>query len=106
MEQYRVDFGSMPWDSSAPGTKVKVYRREGKRLRLVEFSSEFVESDWCTTGHIGYVLEGRMAIDFDGSTVEFGPGDGLFIPAGDEHRHKATVLTDVVRVILVEDVDK
>ena len=33
----------------------------------------------------------------------FGPGDGIFIAAGPEHGHKAMVLTDVLRVVLVED---
>lgn len=54
-------------------------------------------------GHIGYTLEGQMEIDFDGEKEVFGPGNGLFIPAGDEHKHKAKVLADAVKVILVED---
>lgn len=103
MEQYGVDFGSMPRESSAPGARVKVCQQEGKRLRLVEFGREFVEPVWCTMGHVGYVLEGRLEIGFDGSVVVFGPGDGLFIPAGSQHRHRAKVLADVVRIVLVED---
>jgi quercetin dioxygenase-like cupin family protein len=71
---------------------------------LAEFSREFVEADWCTKGHIGYVLEGQIEIDFDGEAIVFGPGDGLFIPAGEEHKHKGRALGDVVRVVLVEDV--
>jgi len=45
-----------------------------------------------------------MEIDFDGEVIKFGPGDGLFIPAGEKHKHKAKVLTSVVKVILVEDI--
>ncbi len=44
-----------------------------------------------------------MEIDFNGKTVIFGPGNGLFIPAGEQHQHKARILTDVVKVILIED---
>jgi quercetin dioxygenase-like cupin family protein len=69
----------------------------------VEFFREFVEPDWYRRGHIGYVLEGEMEIDFSGQRVLFSQGDGIFIPPGEEHKHKATVLTDVVRVILVEE---
>ena len=36
--------------------------------------------------------------------IMFGPGDGLFIPAGEKHKHKGRVLTDVVKIILVEDI--
>jgi quercetin dioxygenase-like cupin family protein len=100
---YRVDFGSMPWDASAPGARAKVYEHGGRRLRLLELGAGFVEPGWCTKGHIGYVLEGRLEIRFGDGVTAFGPGDGLFIPAGDEHRHKARVLAGPVRLVLVED---
>jgi quercetin dioxygenase-like cupin family protein len=104
MEQYKVDFESMPWQSPMPGVRYKAYEQGKRKLRLVEFSKEFVEPDWCMKKHIGYVLEGQMEIDFDGKVIVFGPGDGVFIPAGERHKHKGTALTDVVQVILVEDV--
>ncbi len=102
MEQYRVDFASMAWEQRAAGVRCKAREQDGRRLRLAEFAKEFIEPDWCTKGHIGYVLEGCMELDFHGKVVAFGPGDGLFIPPGAEHGHKARVLTDVVRVILIE----
>ena len=73
-------------------------------MRLAEFGREFVEPDWCTKGHIGYVLEGQMEINFDGKVVAFGPGDGIFIPTGKEHKHKIKVLTKSVKVVLLEDI--
>jgi quercetin dioxygenase-like cupin family protein len=103
MEQYKIDFESMEWESPFDGVRFKAYERGARKLRLVEFGREFVEPDWCRKGHIGYILEGQMEIDFDGKMVIFGPGDGVFIPAGEEHKHKGKVLTDTVRVILVED---
>jgi len=104
MKQYKIDFGSMPWERAAVGAKFKAYERNGRKLRLAEFTREFVEPDWCIKGHIGYILEGQMEIDFDGKVVVFNSGDGLFIPAGDKHKHKGRVLTDVVKIILAEDV--
>jgi len=104
MEQYKIDFASMEWEVSDRGAKFKVYKQGRRKLRLVEFSKEFVEPDWCTKGHIGYILEGQMEIDFNGKKEVFGPGDGLFIPAGEEHKHKGRMLTDKVKLILVEDV--
>ena len=102
MERYRIDFESMPWERAAVGAKFKAYERNGRKLRLAEFTREFVEPDWCTKGHIGYLLEGQMEIDFDGKVIIFGPGDGLFISSGE--KHKGRVLTDVVKIILAEDV--
>ena len=103
MEQYKIDFESMDWEIPAEGVRFKAYEQDGRKLRLVEFTKEFVESDWCTKGHIGYILDGEMEIDFDGKVIMFGPGDGVFIPAGREHKHKGRVLTDNVKVILIED---
>lgn len=102
MEQYRVHFESMPWEQPSVGVRFKAYKQGDRRLRLAEFTKEFVEADWCSKGHVGYILEGEMEIDFRGHVVTFRAGDGLFIPAGTEHGHKARVLTDFVRVILVE----
>lgn len=102
MGPYRIDFKTMPWQTPAAGVRFKAHEHDARRLRLAEFTREFVEPDWCTKGHVGYILEGRMEIDFDGKMIVFGPGDGLFIQPGD--KHKAKVVTDTVRVILVEDV--
>jgi len=104
MEQYKIDFESMAWERPMVGVRFKAYEQGRRKLRLVEFGKEFVEPDWCTKGHIGYILEGQLKIDFDGKVIVFGPGDGVFIPAGKKHKHKGRVLTDKVKTILVEDV--
>jgi uncharacterized cupin superfamily protein len=57
MRDYLIDFQNMTWESSAPGVRHKVY----------------------TKGHIGYVLEGNISIDFDGRVLTFREGDGFFI---------------------------
>ncbi|KKK52029.1 hypothetical protein LCGC14_3109040 [marine sediment metagenome] len=104
MVQYRIDFDSIPWETPAAGVRFKAYEQNGRRLRLVEFARDFVEPDWCPNGHIGLILEGQMEIDFNGQIIAFGPGDGVFIPPGEEHKHKGRVLTEKVKAILVEDV--
>ena len=100
---YRVDFESMEWEVPADGVRFKAFEQGGRKLRLVEFGRDFVEEDWCRKGHIGYILEGQMEIDFDGEVIVFGPGDGVFIGEGEGHRHKGKVLTDTVKAILVEE---
>lgn len=106
MEQYKIDFESMEWEVPADGVRFKAYEQGDRKLRLVEFGKDFVEPDWCIKTHIGYILEGQIEIDFDGEKKVFNPGNGIFIPAGEEHKHKARVLTDTVKAILVEDVYK
>jgi quercetin dioxygenase-like cupin family protein len=115
MTEYRMDWEQLPWEHPAPGVRHKLYREGNRRLRLVEFSNGFVEPDWCTRGHIGTVVEGDLEVVFQSPPctagilpaqprVRFSAGDGVFIPAGQQHGHKATVLSDVVRLVLVEEV--
>jgi quercetin dioxygenase-like cupin family protein len=100
---YRVAFDRIPWDSPMKGLRCKVRKHGPRQLRLVEYSKD-LEPHWCENGHIGYILDGRFEITFDVGAAVFNPGDGIFIPPGVEHRHMGRVLSDVVRVIFVEDV--
>lgn len=54
--------------------------------------------------HSGYLLDGELEFDFNGTSVKYGPGDGLMIPGGEESRHKAKTLTASASIILIEDV--
>lgn len=103
MEHCKIDLNSIPWESPAKGVRFKAYKQDGKQLRLVEFTKEFIEPDWCKKGHIGYLLEGQLEINFNGDVVVFKAGDALFIPKGEEHKHMARALTDIVKIFLVED---
>jgi quercetin dioxygenase-like cupin family protein len=102
MGPYRIDFTCQPWQTPLAGVRCKVQRLNGCQLRLVEYTRE-MPRHWCERGHTGFVLDGQLRIRFEGQDVIYNAGDGVFIPAGPEHRHEATVLTDMVRVIFVED---
>ncbi len=104
MEAYKVEFDSLPWEVPMLGVRVKIFCDGEKQLRLAEFSSEFIESHWCEKGHIGFVLDGELEIDFHGKLVRYIKGDGVFIPQGATHGHKARSLTPTVLLFLVEEV--
>jgi quercetin dioxygenase-like cupin family protein len=56
-----------------------------------------VGTDACQVDHIGYVLEGRMALRMDdGTEREFGPGDAFQLPPG----HDAWIIGDEACVLL------
>ena len=80
MEEQKVDFESLEWQDPLPGARFKVFQRGNRRLRMVELAKGFTDPDWCSKGHIGYVLEGEMDVDFEGSIVRFSAGDGIFNP--------------------------
>jgi quercetin dioxygenase-like cupin family protein len=104
MEPYRILFDTIKWQSPQRGMRCKVARVESQQLRLVEFTREFVEPDWCENGHVGFVLSGELEIDFSGQTVRFPEGSALLIPAGASHAHKARTVTPIARLFLVEEV--
>lgn len=53
MVDYLVDFKTIEWESPKPGVRQKTFSRDGQRIRLVEFSDTFMETEWCVKGHIG-----------------------------------------------------
>jgi len=103
MSAIRVDFDGIPWATPMPNVRVKAYKEGNRQLRMVEFAEGFVEQDWCIRGHIGFVLEGTGRLQFQDSEITLSKGDGIFIPPGEQHKHKLIVLSKVT-VVLVEDV--
>lgn len=67
---------------------------------MLSFLTDLLNLDWCIKGHVGYILDGSCSIDFNGEIVRFTEGDGLFIPEGNENKHKAILGLDE-RILLV-----
>jgi len=102
-ETYRLVFQDLPWSESPERMRSKTVDLGGVQLRLVEFGRDIDHPDWCTKGHVGYVLDGVMEIEFEAGPVIFRAGDGINIPSGDEHRHRPKAQSDIVRLIFFED---
>ncbi len=102
VQDYRVLFDAIPWEQTLQGVRQKAVVQGGRKLRLVEYDRA-MPLHWCVKGHYGFILYGRFEIEFSDRTLVFEEGDGVFIPEGEEHRHRARVLTDGVRVVFVED---
>lgn len=103
MSGYKVDFTQAAWESPRPGARQQLVSNATRQMRMVEFTPQMSHPDWCSVGHSGLVLEGRLELQFVSETLVFEPGDGLFIPPGDAHKHIPRALTDVVRMILVDE---
>lgn len=73
-------------------------------MRLLELKPPFVENDWCSKPHTGYVVEGAFSIKFRDRTTTVVAGDGLLIEGGVENEHKAIVDRPVL-LFLIEPVD-
>jgi hypothetical protein len=103
-QQYKVLFDELEWQSPIHGARFKAFRSGIKQLRLVEFTSEFVEPDWCEKEHIGFVMHGELEIDFHGRLVRYPEGSGVFIPSGSASGHKGRSITPATLLFLVEDI--
>ena len=95
-----IEFEKLDWIQAGSGAKYKEYVNGTQKIRLLEFIEGFVEEDWCIKGHVGYVVEGEMKIDFNGQIVNYSKGDGLWISAGTEQQHKV-LIDQGGRVLLV-----
>ncbi len=104
MVSYKVDFQELEWISLMKGVREKSIRQNGKTIRLVEYTKE-MEIHWCERGHYGCVQAGSIKMEFEKETYIYIPGDYIFIPGGDEHKHRATPLTDKVKIMYIENSD-
>ncbi len=102
MDPRRIDFTALGWESPMRGVRQKAVTWGTRRVRLVEYQRA-MEPHWCERGHYGYVLSGTLEVEFPDGVIVYGPGNGVCMPAGHEHRHRARVLSDTVQVIFVED---
>ena len=103
MFQNSVNFADLDLENPLEGVKSKIYKYGDKQLRLVIYSEE-MPLHWCGNGHYGYILDGKLKIEFQNEKIVYQTGDGVFIPGGQEHRHRAKVLSEFVKVIIIEDV--
>lgn len=103
---YRVAFAEAEWEPALEGTaRLKRIVRGGKVFRLVELTPATEHPDWCETGHLGFIVEGEMEIEFDGETIRLSAGDALNIPHGSVDRHRPRSLTERTVMFLIEDED-
>jgi len=91
MPNHKIVFENIGWESPNKGVTQKAFHKGKKKLRLLRFDEDFVENDWCLKGHVGYVLEGKMEINFNGKVQEYKKNDGLWIEEGASNKHKVII---------------
>ncbi|MFD0588651.1 AraC family ligand binding domain-containing protein [Paenibacillus sp. GCM10027627] len=100
-----IDFPNMEWTTwEKPGAngRVKMCFVGNKRLRLLELPPGFNEENWCSKGHIGYVLQGEFTIHYSDRQVACSPGMGFVIPDGDPHRSQGMLEGPTVVFVIDE----
>ena len=101
--EYIVNLKKLNWESPVEGVRFKKSLFNEKSIRIVEYTDNFIEPDWCTKGHIGFVISGEFEIDFNVVIIKYKKGDVITIASGEKHKHKANIKSKRVKVFLVED---
>jgi len=53
MPSVKVDIDTLDGSSPLLGARFKIHGDGARQIRLIEFTSEFVEPHWCEKGHVG-----------------------------------------------------
>ena len=103
---YLIRFEEIKFEKLQDGLEQKWFSKDNKVIRLLKIGHTFIEANWCTKGHVGYVLCGKMKIDFNGRILEYIQGDGLWIEQGENSKHRVTIdKGEEVQLILFETIE-
>jgi hypothetical protein len=103
---YLIRLEEIKFEKLQDGLEQKRVSKDNKVLRILKINHTFTEANWCTKGHVGYVLRGKMKIDFNGQIREYIQGDGLWIEKGENSKHKVTIdKGEEVQLILFETIE-
>jgi len=103
MKMTDIPFGTTDWSTIAPtehpGDSGIAYWRTQSfgdlRVRMVEYSADYLADHWCEKGHILLCLSGELHTELkDGRTVTLKPGTSYQVADGAEpHRSRTDVHT-------------
>lgn len=90
--EHKGDSGFATW---------KVLEFEGLRIRLVEYSKNYLADHWCQKGHIIYCVEGEMDTELaDGSIKKL--TKGMSYQVSDELSSHRTSSVNGVKLFIVD----
>lgn len=99
-----IDWSALPI-TTVPGitgsATMRVVQHEGLRIRMVEYSADYLADHWCRLGHLVFVLEGELINEHeDGRVNVLTAGMSYHVSDGlSSHRSRTKV---PVRLIVVD----
>ncbi|WP_183581094.1 DHCW motif cupin fold protein [Mucilaginibacter sp. X5P1] len=108
---YTIPFQTINWQSvkktEHPGeTGTSFWQTvllDGLRLRIVEYSSGFLNDHWCQKGHIVYCLEGEFVSELEnGESISLSAGMS-YIVSDELSSHRSTSVSGVKLLIIDGD---
>jgi quercetin dioxygenase-like cupin family protein len=104
-----IDFQKINWASvervEHRGEKGTAYWQTiqfpGLRMRLVEYSSDYLADHWCEKGHIVYCLEGEFVSELSsGDKIRLGKGESYIVSDGLSSHRSASA--NGVKILIVD----
>ena len=99
-----LDFDSIDWADDQTDIHSRAESALGQRWAIVEYEAGAAREEWCTNGHRGFVLAGRIEYEFDDGSapLEVEQGQGFYLAAGTGHRGRNPGRT-ATRLFLIDD---
>jgi quercetin dioxygenase-like cupin family protein len=100
----KLDFDSIDWADDQPDIHSRAADALGQRWATVEYDPGAAREEWCTDGHRGYVLAGRIEYEFDDGSAPLAvaQGQGFFLLGGTGHRGRNPGVS-TTRLFLIDD---
>jgi len=86
IQKYLTLFKDIEWDTATVGMSQKTITYEKKTIKLVRFTNEFGEDDWCTKSHKGQIVSGTLRVTFYGKIKNYKTGSQLIISEAESHK--------------------
>jgi len=97
-----LDFSERELRKNPDHTGFKEILIKNKRFQIVEYEENASHPDWCTTGHVGFVLEGEIMYELEEGELRVQEGKGFFLPSGTRHRGH-NIFPGITRFFLVDE---
>jgi quercetin dioxygenase-like cupin family protein len=80
-----VPLPEMPWQ---PGAHPLEHKKVSPDFpwTLLSFGPGFVDPHWCLRGHAGYILRGRLTLEFEDATLQIKEGEAFRVDPGIRHQ--------------------
>ncbi len=112
MNQQNIPFQNIHWNK-IPKTEHKgktgvaywkTVQYEGLRVRMVEYSPNYIADHWCQKGHFLHCMEGRLTTEFeDGKSAPLAKGESYIVT--DELSSHRSVTGDEGATLIILDGD-
>lgn len=92
-EEHKGETGTSYW---------RTKQFEGLRVRIVEYSPNYIANHWCQKGHILHCLEGKLTTEFeDGSSSPLKKGES-YIVSDELSSHRSVTNEDGATLFIID----